>query len=129
VTTATRHRTPVFAQFDVALVVARCHADPAMFLDARLLCWVLMPDHWHGLIELGEASLPRVVNRFKSTTSHSAKTIVRGAYAIWERGCQDRAIRRDEDLVAAARYLVLNPVRAGLVTRVGDYPFWDAVWL
>jgi len=28
-----------------------------------------------------------------------------------------------------ARYIIGNPVRSGLVQRVGDYPFWDAVWL
>jgi hypothetical protein len=38
-------------------------------------------------------------------------------------------LRRDEDLRAVARYVILNPVRAGLVQRVGDYPHWDAVWL
>ena len=35
----------------------------------------------------------------------------------------------DEDLVAVARYIVANPVRAGLVKNVRDYPHWDAVWL
>ena len=34
-----------------------------------------------------------------------------------------------EDLVGVARYIVANPVRAGLVNRVGEYPYWDAVWL
>ncbi|NJC47919.1 UNVERIFIED_ORG: hypothetical protein GGR78_001170 [Xanthomonas campestris] len=28
-----------------------------------------------------------------------------------------------------ARYLIANPLRAELVERVGDYPFWDAIWL
>jgi len=28
-----------------------------------------------------------------------------------------------------ARYIVANPLRAGLVSRVGDYPLWDACWL
>jgi putative transposase len=35
----------------------------------------------------------------------------------------------DEDLLAAARYIVRNPVRAGLATKCVLYPFWDAVWL
>ncbi|MGH8412134.1 MAG: REP-associated tyrosine transposase, partial [Pseudomonas sp.] len=38
-------------------------------------------------------------------------------------------IRRDEDLPAVARYIVANPLRAGLVEKIGDYPLWDAVWL
>jgi hypothetical protein len=28
-----------------------------------------------------------------------------------------------------ARYIVANPLRAGLVEHLGDYPLWDAVWL
>ena len=30
---------------------------------------------------------------------------------------------------AAARYIVANPLRAGLVKQIGDYPLWDAIWL
>ncbi len=30
--------------------------------------------------------------------------------------------------MTAARYIIANPVRAGLVYSVRDYPYWDAVW-
>jgi putative transposase len=48
---------------------------------------------------------------------------------VWQRGFYDRAIRKEEDLLAVARYIVANPLRAGLVSQLSDYPFWDAVWL
>lgn len=48
---------------------------------------------------------------------------------VWQRGFHDRALRQEEDLIATARYVVANPLRAGLVDRIGDYPWWDAVWL
>ena len=41
----------------------------------------------------------------------------------------DRAVRHDHDLRALARYVIGNPLRAGLCDRIGDYPFWDAAWL
>ncbi|MEE4463301.1 IS200/IS605 family transposase, partial [Azotobacter chroococcum] len=41
----------------------------------------------------------------------------------------DRAARSVDDLRAMARYIVANPVRAGIVETVGDYPLWDAAWL
>ena|SRR5690242_2443060 len=44
-------------------------------------------------------------------------------------GYHDRALRREEDVVATARYVVMNPVRAGLVSRIGDYPHWNAIWV
>ena len=35
----------------------------------------------------------------------------------------------EEDLRAVARYIVGNPLRAGLVRNVLDYPYWNCVWL
>ncbi len=48
---------------------------------------------------------------------------------VWQKGYHDRAVRREEDLRHIARYIVANPLRAGLVRKVGDYPLWDAIWL
>jgi putative transposase len=50
-------------------------------------------------------------------------------YPVWQRGFHDHALRKEEDIVSVARYIVANPVRDGLVRRIGDYPHWDAVWL
>ena len=49
--------------------------------------------------------------------------------ALSQKGYHDHGVRREEDLRVLARYVVANPVRAGLVGRVGNYPLWDAVWL
>ena len=44
-------------------------------------------------------------------------------------GYHEHALRDEQQLLVTARYLVANPLRAGLVTRLGDYPFWNAIWL
>jgi putative transposase len=117
---------------DVLAARCACHSltDARNWEESRLLAWVLMPDHWHGLVELGERqSLARLVNRVKS---HSVRIVRRDggvAERIWGDGFHDHALRSDEALVDAARYLVLNPFRAGLVRRIGDYPYWDAIWV
>jgi REP element-mobilizing transposase RayT len=83
-----------------------------------------MPDHLHWLMQLGEqVDLVRCVQGVKSMVSRQL-----GA-PVWQAGFHDRAMRQEEDLQALARYIVANPLRAGLVTRVGDYPHWDAMWL
>ena len=129
-TTTTSNRIDFFRNFDVAVATARTLADSSCWLDARLLCWVLMPDHWHGLVELGEQhSLSRVLNRFKSATALVVNQSLERRGSVWGRGFHDHALRADEELIDVARYVVLNPVRAGLVGRVWDYPFWDAIWL
>jgi len=68
----------------------------------------------------------------KSVKSFSACRINRrlgGSGRVWQMGNHDHALRRDEDIVHFARYVVANPLRAGLVERLGDYPLWDAAFL
>ena len=48
---------------------------------------------------------------------------------IWQAGYYDHALRIEEDIQTVARYIVANPIRAGLVQKIADYPHWDAVWL
>jgi REP element-mobilizing transposase RayT len=48
---------------------------------------------------------------------------------LWQKSFHDHALRKEEDLLAIARYIVANPLRAGLVKKIGDYPLWDAIWL
>jgi len=72
---------------------------------------------------LGSHNLSAVMQSVKGL---SAKKIGR---PIWQDGFHDHALRREEDLKATARYIVANPLRAGLVERIGDYPHWDAIWL
>ena len=128
-TTVTRGRLPLFAEFDVACRASRVLASSATWPAATQLAWVLMPDHVHLLVELGETeSLAQVMGRMKRRLSRALKSEF-GLGGIWQHGFHDHALRKDEDVRAAARYLVANPLRAGLAKCVGQYPFWDATWL
>ena len=123
VTTVTRERQAFFADFASArLLVGVLRAESALG-SCVTLAFVVMPDHLHWLLQLEQGSLSALVGRVKSI---SAKRLGR---PIWQAGFYDRALRREEDLQAAARYVVANPLRAGLVKRVGLYPHWDAIWL
>ena len=48
---------------------------------------------------------------------------------LWQRAYYDRAASKDEDIRQTARYIVANPLRAGLVGDIGDYPHWDCIWM
>ncbi|HET6546743.1 MAG TPA: transposase [Rhodanobacteraceae bacterium] len=129
VTTTSHDRVRVFGDFDTACAVARCFDNPRLLGDARMLAWVLMPDHVHWLVELAQGNLDSVVNRLKSSSAREANRWLHRDGALWARAYQDHALRREENVTAAARYIIANPVRAGLVRHAGDYPFWNAVWL
>ena len=124
ITTVTRDRKPVFGNFNAARILIRALREEQNLGRADTLAFVVMPDHLHWLMTLGEvAALSVVVRAVKAVT---AKKL---GGALWQRGFHDHALRREEDLLGVARYVVANPVRAGLVARVGDYPHWDAIWL
>lgn len=129
ITTTTWNRTPVFRDVGCARAVSRlCHAERT-WAGARCLAWVLMPDHWHGLIELGDGDLSKVVGKFKSLATRNVNQLGRRQYPLWQKSFHDAGLRREDDVKAAARYLVGNPVRAGLCDSVMGYPYWNAVWL
>jgi len=130
VTTATVSRQAVFQDFRAGCAAARCFEDRAILGDATMLAWVLMPDHAHWLIQLGEAdALASVVTRLKSASSRLANRELARSGALWEPAYHDHCLRKEEDLREVARYVISNPLRASLVRRVADYPFWNAVWL
>ena len=122
--TNTKNRQPIFKNLKYARIIIQnlMLQDEQQF--TKTLAFVVMPDHMHWLLELKEAkTLSAIV---KSVKANTAQTIGR---PIWQAGYYDHAIRKDEDIANIARYIIANPVRAGLVKRVGDYPHWDAVWL
>ena len=130
ITFATVDRGRIFEDPGNAAIVARAVEDPRLWYRSRLLAWVLMPDHWHGLIELGPMEdISIVVQRLKTNTARMLRRPGRESAPVWARGFHDRALRADESVRIAARHLIANPLRAGLVERIGDYPYWNAVWL
>ncbi len=81
-----------------------------------------MPDHWHGLLQLDDEPLGRVVNRFKAGVTRALHASYGRDGRNWDRSFHDHALRADEDVRRVARYIVANPLRAGLIDNVLDYP-------
>ena len=93
------------------------------FLESKrwnVLVAVVMPDDVHAIAS------PQ--NRGISPTdfSHFIKRKVTAAFRpawVWQKGCFDHLLRSDESFNARMLYVLLNPVRAGLVTRWQDWQF------
>ena len=124
ITTVTLNRMPWFHDFTKARCVVTCKKETQQRGIAENLAYVLMPVHLHWLMTLGKSrALSAVVGGVKSMSAH------RIGCRIWHSGFHDHAVRREEDLVKLARYVVANPLRAGLVGKLCDYSHWDAVWM
>ncbi|MGK2856934.1 MAG: transposase [Thermoanaerobaculia bacterium] len=87
---------------------------------------VVMPNHLHGLISLGETdatesrisstlqagSLGAIVGQFKARVAKRINVLRgRSSPAIWQRGYFDRIIRDDAELQAIREYILSNPAR------------------
>jgi putative transposase len=129
ITTVVHNRCPLFAEWPIGrLLVDELRATENSGV-VQSLAWVVMPDHLHWLVTLQSGNLPALVQRVKSRSAISINHSLRSQGKIWQKGFHDHALRKDEDLQAIARYIVANPLRAGLVEKIGDYPLWDAIWL
>ncbi|HEL5402475.1 TPA: transposase [Stenotrophomonas maltophilia] len=92
------------------------------------LAWVIMPDHLHWLIELRTGTLAGCVQILKSRSGRSIARCVDANAPIWQPGYYDHALRSDECLRTQAMYIAANPVRAGLATCIGEYPYAWSRW-
>jgi len=81
-----------------------------------------MPDHAHLLLEglTAESDVLRLLTRWKQRTACRAWRM--GYQRLWQSSFYDRVLRSDEDSLKVTRYIVANPVRAGLVRAIEDYP-------
>lgn len=86
-----------------------------------LRCAVVMPDHIHLLVELGERlPLARTVQRLKAKTASR----LREADLRWERGFFDHQIRPDDDSLSLFLYIHLNPYRGSLCLRSDQWEWF-----
>ena len=130
VTTVTHRRNQLFNDFSSARIIINTmrHLNDAEYVNS--LSWVVMPDHLHWLFQLGDKnSLPVVMKNLKAVSARSINKKLNRQGRVWQRSYYDRGIRCDEDIKQLSRYIVANPLRAGLVENIEEYPHWDADWL
>jgi REP element-mobilizing transposase RayT len=82
-----------------------------------------MPDHAHALVEgLTAASDLRMF--VKSVKESSGRAYFRRAgHSLWQEGYYEHVLRGEDDALGIARYIVANPVRAGIVDDPLEYPY------
>lgn len=81
----------------------------------QLICWCIMPNHVHVLIEVNEGwSLSRIMHGWRSYTAKEANRILGRTGKFWMEEYYDRYIRDDNHLQKTINYILNNPANAGL---------------
>jgi putative transposase len=93
--------------------------------DERIavFAYCFMPDHLHLLVEGTDpaSELTEFVRIFKQRSSFHWKSAF--GSELWQRSYFEHVLRSHESSIDAARYVLANPLRAGMVSSVEDYPF------
>ncbi|MDO6489516.1 transposase [Colwellia sp. 6_MG-2023] len=130
ITTCTENRKPFFHNFQFARLLINEMKCLTKQHEVKSITWVIMPDHLHWLFQLtSDKSLSKMIQTLKGRSSRAINEHSNKIKFSWQRGFHDHAIRTEESLIAVSRYIVANPLRAGLVENVRDYPLWDSVYL
>lgn len=128
-TTCTRRQLPLFRNHDLARIVVEEIIRSDRQLSSLTFAYVVMPDHVHWLFQLlHNQSLPSVVRSLKGRSAYRINRARGASGPIWQAAYHEHALRNDESLENCGNYIVANPVRAGLVSNVEDYPYWELMW-
>ena len=120
ITTVVNGRVPIFRNWRLGRLLVAEMRQVHERGQVTSLAWVVMPDHLHWLVQLEKVPLTQVMQTVKSRSTLAVNRAMNRNGAFWQSGFHDRAIRDNQDLLPFARYIIANPLRAGLVERIGD---------
>jgi len=96
--------------------------------NCNVYVYCLMPDHLHVLTGTtsDRVSVLDFVNQFKGKTTRIGwKYGIDGV--LWQKRYYDHVVRKSEDLIKIASYILDNPVRTEMVEKREDY-LYSGIW-
>ena len=153
VTICTHERNPIFKNDVMVRQLIRVLKDTSKTFGFKVWAYCFMPDHLHLLIEgeSPDSDLKRFIASYKQYTGYYYKNHVAQDYKnhvaqdyknhvaqgfspaqspdqrknskLWQPSYYDHVLRKDEDTLSIARYIVDNPVRKAFVKHFLEYKF------
>ena len=118
------HNQSPFVRDDLNRMVVGTLREEMDRVGCGVYTYCLMPDHLHFLASPREdgRSVLTFTDQYKGKTTHRSWAICwRGK--LWQPRYYDHMVRKEEDLLAIAEYILNNPVRKGLVEDAGVWPW------
>ncbi len=91
--------------------------------EYKLICYVIMPNHFHLVFELldGNKGISKIMQSIKGISAKRINVLLNRTGSLWQDESYDRWLRNDVELYFIIRYVLNNPVTAGLVS---DWRNW-----
>ena len=88
-----------------------------------LIAWVVLPDHFHILIDPKDSDVSKDIQRIKMSFATSLRhQDGRSSGRTWQNRFWDHIIRDQEDMNRHLDYIHFNPVKHGLVDSPSRWP-------
>jgi putative transposase len=122
-TFCTAHRHSLFTTHPVVDLVLEQIARAADEQQFAVIAYCFMSDHVYLLVEgkSADSDGKKFIARAKQYSGFYYKK--EHGSTLWQRYGFEHTLRDDELTLVVAKYILENPVRAGVVERVEDYPF------
>ena len=85
--------------------------------------WCLMDNHYHLLIQTPDSNLSKGMRQLNGVFTQTSNRRHQRVGHLFQGRFKAILVDHDAYLLELARYVVLNPVRAGIVKRPGDWPW------
>jgi REP element-mobilizing transposase RayT len=89
----------------------------------QLYAYCLMGNHFHLVLDTPHANLSAGMQYLKGDYARWFNTVAGREGALFERRFWSRIALSEAYVLELSRYIALNPVRAGIVRRPGDWPW------
>lgn len=95
--------------------------------DLKLYHWIIMPNHYHLLLELKQ---PKMMSNIMAGLSKAYSCYHHKVYFttgfLWQGRFKLQPVQKERYLIACGRYIERNPVRANIVNQAYEYSYSSA---
>lgn len=81
--------------------------------DTDVIAWVILPDHFHAIVNNHNKAISEIMHRFKIHYYHGMKK--KQEKPIWQKRFWEHIVRDEVDLSRHLDYIHFNPVKHGLI--------------
>ena len=86
----------------------------------ELIAWVVLPDHFHAIVSVGDKSISEIMHIFKVRYSRRFRDMYSPG-RVWQNRFWDHMIRDQVDMNRHLDYVHYNPVKHGLVNQPSNW--------
>lgn len=116
-------RLPIFRDDNDRQRFLRLLSQTRHELPFRLHAYCLMTNHYHLLLQTIDHSLSKTMQYFKTIYAKWFNLQVGHVGHVFQGRFHSIPVQEDAYFTTVARYIHLNPVKAGIVKRPEDYPW------